>query len=169
MQACTAETLPKRKPLGLRQNIMVSDNLVQAIKGNPAGQMLHVVNADVRGYPAQDPRQIVMRTAIEGGILHVPVCLAIPSRVFELNPEDFAIGTGMNALAEAHRFVVIYPQQSRGDNPQSCWNWFSRSDQRRDRGEPAILAGMTRKVMAEFGVSSDRTLSRVFLPVPRWP
>ncbi len=73
------------------------------------------------------------------------------------NPEDFAIGTGMNVLAEAHRFVVIYPQQSRGDNAQSCWNWFSRGDQRRDRGEPAILAGLTRKVMAEFGVSGDRT------------
>lgn len=73
------------------------------------------------------------------------------------NPEDFAIGTGMNALAEKHRFVVIYPQQARGDNAQSCWNWFSRADQRRDRGEPAILAGMTRKVMADHGVSKEQT------------
>lgn len=73
------------------------------------------------------------------------------------NPTDFAAGTGMNALAEAHRFVVLYPQQSRGDNAQSCWNWFSRGDQRRDRGEPAILAGMTRAAMEEYGVSRERT------------
>ncbi|WP_340107358.1 PHB depolymerase family esterase [Pikeienuella sp. HZG-20] len=73
------------------------------------------------------------------------------------NPEDFAAGTGMNALAETRRLIVIYPQQSRGDNAQSCWNWFSRGDQRRDRGEPAILAGMTRKAMAEHGAPSDRT------------
>lgn len=73
------------------------------------------------------------------------------------NPEDFAAGTGMNALAEKHRFVVIYPQQSRGDNAQSCWNWFSRADQRRDRGEPAILAGMTRAVMAEHDIPRDQT------------
>lgn len=73
------------------------------------------------------------------------------------NPEDFAVGTGMNELAEQHRFVVVYPQQSRGDNAQSCWNWFSRGDQHRERGEPAILAGMTRKVMAEHGVSKDQT------------
>jgi len=72
-------------------------------------------------------------------------------------PEDFAAGTGMNALAEQHRFVVLYPQQSRGNNAQSCWNWFSRGDQRRDRGEPAILAGMTRKAAVEHGVSRDQT------------
>ncbi len=71
--------------------------------------------------------------------------------------EDFAIGTGMNELAEKQRFVVVYPQQSRGDNAQSCWNWFSRGDQQRDRGEPAILAGMTRILMNEFDVSKDQT------------
>ena len=73
------------------------------------------------------------------------------------NPEDFAAGTGMNALAELHRFVVVYPEQSRGDNAQSCWNWFSRGDQRRGRGEPAILAGIAEQVSAEHGVGRDRT------------
>lgn len=72
-------------------------------------------------------------------------------------PEDFAAGTGMNALAEQHRFVVIYPAQSRGDNAQSCWNWFSRGDQQRGRGEPAILAGITAKICQEHGVGRDRT------------
>ncbi|MGY3437481.1 MULTISPECIES: extracellular catalytic domain type 1 short-chain-length polyhydroxyalkanoate depolymerase [unclassified Marinovum] len=72
-------------------------------------------------------------------------------------PEDFAVGTGMNALAEQHRFVVLYPEQSRGDNAQSCWNWFSRGDQQRDRGEPAILAEMAREAMRAFDVPADRT------------
>lgn len=71
-------------------------------------------------------------------------------------PEDFAAGTGMNALAEQHRLVVLYPQQSRGHNAQSCWNWFSRGDQRRDRGEPAILAGMTRETIARHGIPEGR-------------
>ena len=73
------------------------------------------------------------------------------------SPEDFAAGTGMNELAEEHGFVVIYPAQSRGDNAQSCWNWFSRGDQRRDRGEPAILAGMASRVCAEHGIDRDQT------------
>ncbi|WP_108503033.1 alpha/beta hydrolase family esterase [Paracoccus indicus] len=71
-------------------------------------------------------------------------------------PEDFATGTGMNTLAESHRLIVVYPQQSRGDNAQSCWNWFSRGDQQRDRGEPSIIAGITQEVAARHQVPGDR-------------
>lgn len=72
-------------------------------------------------------------------------------------PEDFATGTGMNALAEQHRFVVVYPAQSRGENAQSCWNWFSRGDQRRGKGEPAILAGIASSIAKEHGITRDQT------------
>ena len=72
-------------------------------------------------------------------------------------PEDFASGTGMNALADRDGFVVIYPAQSRGDNAHSCWNWFSRGDQRRGRGEPAILAALAQQIGAEPGVMRDAT------------
>jgi poly(hydroxyalkanoate) depolymerase family esterase len=71
--------------------------------------------------------------------------------------EDFAIGTGMNALAEREGFIVIYPEQSRGANAQTCWNWFSPNDQHRDRGEPEILAGIARTAMAQYDVPSERT------------
>jgi poly(hydroxyalkanoate) depolymerase family esterase len=71
-------------------------------------------------------------------------------------PEDFAIGTGMNALAELHRLIIVYPFQSRGENAQSCWNWFRRGDQMRDRGEPAILAELARQEMEKFGVPARR-------------
>jgi poly(hydroxyalkanoate) depolymerase family esterase len=67
-------------------------------------------------------------------------------------PEDFAEGTQMNALAETHRLVVIYPHQARGENAQSCWNWFRRGDQRRGRGEPAILSGLASAVATKHSV-----------------
>lgn len=72
-------------------------------------------------------------------------------------PEDFAAGTGMNVLADAHGFIVVYPEQSRGENAQSCWNWFSPGDQRRGRGEPAILAALAQQVGAEYGLGRERT------------
>ncbi|WP_322892221.1 MULTISPECIES: PHB depolymerase family esterase [unclassified Yoonia] len=71
------------------------------------------------------------------------------------SPEDFAAGTGMNALADEHGFVVVYPHQSPEDQAQSCWNWFDRGDQQRDVGEPAILAGLTRLVIARHDIPAD--------------
>ncbi|MGV6876409.1 extracellular catalytic domain type 1 short-chain-length polyhydroxyalkanoate depolymerase [Pseudochelatococcus sp. B33] len=75
------------------------------------------------------------------------------------DPGDFAAGTGMNTVAETHGLLVAYPGQAGTDNASSCWNWFRPTDQVRDAGEPAIIAGITGEIMAEFGL--DR--SRVFV------
>lgn len=72
------------------------------------------------------------------------------------NPEDFAVGTGMNALAEKRRLLVAYPAQTSGDNSMSCWNWFRPGDQMRDAGEPAILAGLTESLRDEYAIPADR-------------
>ncbi len=68
------------------------------------------------------------------------------------NPDDFALGTGMNQLAEEVGCLVVYPAQSQQANPHRCWNWFNAVDQKRGQGEPAILAGMTRDIMARYVV-----------------
>ncbi len=72
------------------------------------------------------------------------------------DPADFARGTGMNALAEQHRLLILYPRQARGDNAQSCWNWFSPGDQRRGRGEPEILAQMAQDLARKHRVPQGR-------------
>ena len=72
------------------------------------------------------------------------------------DPDDFARGTRMNALARARGFLVLYPAQSQRANPQRCWNWFKHNHQDRGRGEPAILAGLVREVMAAHDVDPAR-------------
>lgn len=72
------------------------------------------------------------------------------------NPDDFAAGTAMNEAALSQGFFVLYPAQSRRANPQACWSWFKHSHQKRDHGEPAILAGMTREVMARYAIDPQR-------------
>jgi poly(hydroxyalkanoate) depolymerase family esterase len=71
-------------------------------------------------------------------------------------PDDFAAGTNMNAVAETHGLLIAYPAQTRTNNASSCWNWFETGHQRRGEGEPAILAGLTRKLAKEFGIDKDQ-------------
>jgi len=70
--------------------------------------------------------------------------------------DDFAVGTRMNQLADAHGFLVVYPEQSNSVNPSKCWNWFKAPDQVRDSGEPSLIAGIVRDVAARHGVDTRR-------------
>lgn len=72
------------------------------------------------------------------------------------NPDDFAAGTSMNALAESGDFFVVYPEQSGSANMQRCWNWFQPDDQQRDWGEPSIISGITREVVTTQPVDPQR-------------
>lgn len=72
------------------------------------------------------------------------------------NPDDFAAGTGMNDLADKNSCVIVYPAQTASANQAKCWNWFSSSDQQRDHGEPAIIAGITREVMQRYRIDQQR-------------
>lgn len=72
------------------------------------------------------------------------------------SPDDFAAGTRMNALADMHGFVVVYPAQSANANAQKCWNWFRTEDQARESGEPAIIAGITREIASTYRIDARR-------------
>ncbi|NYZ61281.1 extracellular catalytic domain type 1 short-chain-length polyhydroxyalkanoate depolymerase, partial [Luteimonas deserti] len=72
------------------------------------------------------------------------------------SPDDFATGTRMNALADAHGVLVAYPEQTARDNGSRCWNWFRREDQQRGRGEPALLAAVVEDIASRRGVDRSR-------------
>ncbi|HEX9894808.1 MAG TPA: PHB depolymerase family esterase [Gemmatimonadales bacterium] len=69
---------------------------------------------------------------------------------------DIARGTRFNQHAERQGMLVLYPEQPIEANPQKCWNWFLPAHQGRDSGEPALVAYLTRRVMAEYPVDSGR-------------
>ncbi|HEY6618273.1 MAG TPA: PHB depolymerase family esterase [Steroidobacteraceae bacterium] len=72
------------------------------------------------------------------------------------DPDDFALGTRMNSIAEEQRIFVLYPEQSEAANQTRCWNWFNAANQRRDQGEPSIIAGMTREVIGAHNIDARR-------------
>lgn len=72
------------------------------------------------------------------------------------DPDDFAAGTRMNLLAEELGFIVVYPGQAGNANASNCWNWFEPKHQQRDRGEPSLIAGITREVIETCGADAGR-------------
>jgi poly(3-hydroxybutyrate) depolymerase len=72
------------------------------------------------------------------------------------SPDEFAAGTRMNAAAKEPACLVVYPAQTSAANISRCWNSFSASDQQRGRGEPSLIAGITREVMCQYAIDPRR-------------
>ena len=70
--------------------------------------------------------------------------------------DEFRKQTGLDDLAEAKNFIVVYPQQIRDANPMGCWNWFKGADMVRGQGEPSIIAGITQWVQQHYSVDPKR-------------
>jgi poly(hydroxyalkanoate) depolymerase family esterase len=93
---------------------------------------------------------------IPSGYIGQEVPLVVMLHGCTQSPNDIAAGTHMNVLAEEHIFLVAYPAQAQGANMNKCWNWFKASDQQRGRGEPSLVAGITRQIIDEYKVADGR-------------
>ena len=155
----TATVIPlaPRRPLG---------ETLRALRMRP------VISPGAPGAPAPDLGERFLKRAYHGPAgsldyrLYVPAdaeqrepALVVMLHGCTQNPEDFALGTRMNALAEEFGLIVAYPHQPRLANPNGCWNWFDRRHQSRGSGEPAKLAGLAQALAKEFDVRRGRVFA----------
>jgi poly(hydroxyalkanoate) depolymerase family esterase len=66
-----------------------------------------------------------------------------------------ADGSRMNELAEEHRFMVLYPQQSLHANPFRCWNWFEPRTGR-GAGEATAIVALVNAVARRYPIDRSR-------------
>lgn len=96
------------------------------------------------------------------GWVHVPDRLAAkPALVVVLHgctqtAAGYDRGSGWSQLADEHGFVLLYPEQQRVNNPNSCFNWFTPEDTVRDSGEALSIRQMIAAVVARHGIDPTR-------------
>jgi poly(hydroxyalkanoate) depolymerase family esterase len=148
----------------LRRLLVAGAALCALLLLGPASQFVHAKAGTWQGFVYQGQagsRPYFVYTPVN---YHpgTPVPLFVMLHGCTQTAADFAAGTQMDELADAHQFIVLYPQQTTLNNPAACWNWFVPTNQKRGSGEPSILAGM---VEAVEGNTSQWTIdrSRVFV------
>ncbi len=96
------------------------------------------------------------------GWVHVPDRLAAkPALVVVLHgctqtAAGYDRGSGWSQLADEHGFVLLYPEQQRANNPNSCFNWFTPEDTVRDGGEALSIRQMIATVVTRHGIDPAR-------------
>lgn len=72
-----------------------------------------------------------------------------------LDAEDMAEISGMDEVAAANQFLVVYPEQSRMANLLKCWNWFIPNIRHATRGN-SILAAVVDNIQSTYNVDPER-------------
>ncbi len=88
---------------------------------------------------------------------------------------------GWNELAEKHKFYLVYPEQTTGNNGARCFNWAGEygdpTNTRRGEGENLSIKQMVDKMKADYSVDGTRVFVTGFsgggaqtaLMIATWP
>lgn len=153
------QAAPTREPWGIRAASALSDQLFgqRAVPVSaPAAQDAAAAGQFTTRAFAHDGGERSYKLFVPTGYDGRPRPLIVMLHGCTQNPDDFAAGTQMNELAQAQNVIIAYPEQTRAANAHRCWNWFNAADQTRGSGEPALIAGITRQIMADLAVDSAR-------------
>jgi len=94
--------------------------------------------------------------------IHLPESLAEhPALVVVLHgctqtADGYDAGSGWSQLADRHGFALLYPEQQRQNNANTCFNWFTPEDIRRGQGEALSICQMIGAMVETHGIDPAR-------------
>lgn len=96
------------------------------------------------------------------GWLHLPTNLKAGAALVVVlhgctqSAAGYDYGSGWSALADQHGFALLFAEQSRINNPNLCFNWFSPGDIRRGSGEVESIREMIAAAIATHQLDAGR-------------
>ncbi|GGO97005.1 extracellular catalytic domain type 1 short-chain-length polyhydroxyalkanoate depolymerase [Stakelama pacifica] len=72
------------------------------------------------------------------------------------NAAGYDSASGWSALADRAGFALLFPQQRAANNPNRCFNWFTRSDTKRDSGEALSIRQMVDAMVVRHAIDTTR-------------
>ena len=103
---------------------------------------------------AAGSRRYTVRVPAESAASRRPLVLVLHGCAQDA--QQIMRGTGFSAAADSLGFLALYVEQPASINPSKCWRWFDPDHQERGRGEPALLAELTRSVALQLRADTLR-------------
>src|ERR1700746_2749625 len=69
---------------------------------------------------------------------------------------SYDLGAGWSTLAKHYGFALVLPQQQPANNANGCFNWFSKDDIARGRGEAGSIWQMVARMVRDHGIDPRR-------------
>ena len=112
---------------------------------------------DVQGF-GSNPGGLRMFAYVPGGLPPgAPLVVALHGCT--QTAAGYDAGAGWSRMAERHGFAVLLPEQVRGNNPNTCFNWFQPADTVRGGGEAESI----RQGIAHMAAAHRLNPARVFI------
>lgn len=71
------------------------------------------------------------------------------------NAENLARISGMTQLADQYHCIVLFPQQKIINNPNNCFNWFSKNHYNPEKGEMASIIQMIKYCKERYKIKKQ--------------
>jgi len=106
--------------------------------------------------PIRDnPGNLTARVYVPAG-LEGPAPLVVVLHGCTQDAAVYDQGAGWSRLADRHGFILLFPEQSRANNPMLCFNWFAVGDSQRGMGEAASIANMIAAMKKAYAIDAGQ-------------
>ena len=119
-----------------------------------AGQAAEAALTRVTGF-GSNPGNLGMLTYVPERLAPSPALVVVLHGCTQ-SPGGYDHGAGWSDLADRHGFLLLFPEQTKANNPKACFSWFLPEDTARGSGEALSIRQMIDRAVLDHGVDRSR-------------